>query len=117
MSAFIILLEISNIFIFSINAIFLLNIRGYIKKRPTDYTLLFCVAMSFIGGICYAYEPLCLPHGLNKFYKLVCSERLIELDFRKCWIETRNNKLALFGAPRQDPMEAMLLMTKKMRSK
>lgn len=54
--------------------LFDLFIRGIIKKRSTDYTLLFAILMSFIGGVCYAYEPLCLPHGLNKFYKLVTSE-------------------------------------------
>ena len=62
-----------------------------IKKRSTDYTLLFAILMSFIGGICYAYEPQCLPHGLNKFYRLVTSEAPEDLAIRRCWIEIRNN--------------------------
>ncbi|EAR97107.2 transmembrane protein (macronuclear) [Tetrahymena thermophila SB210] len=86
--------------------------KGIIKKRNIDYTILFSVLMVFVGGIGYAYEPLCLPPGINKFYRLVTCEDDTDLTFRKCWIEIRNKKLSQYGIAPQNPLEALLLQKK-----
>ncbi|KAL4441679.1 hypothetical protein ABPG74_008676 [Tetrahymena malaccensis] len=86
--------------------------KGIIKKRNIDYTILFSALMVFVGGIGYAYEPLCLPPGINKFYRLVTCEDDTDLTFRKCWIEIRNKKLSQYGIAPQNPLEALLLQKK-----
>ena len=63
--------------------------------------------MMGISGYAYGTEPGSMSPEMNKFYLTFTNETLSDMQMRQIWIERKNNYLARYGIPRQDPLEYM----------
>ena len=80
--------------------------KGYLPEFKYFYVVLYALMMG-ISGYAYGTEPGSMSPEMNKFYLTFTNETLSDMQMRQIWIERKNNYLAKFGIPRQDPLDYM----------
>ena len=80
--------------------------KGYLPEFKYFYVVLYALMMG-ISGYAYGTEPGSMSPEMNKFYLTFTNETLSDMQMRQIWIERKNNYLARYGIPRQDPLDYM----------
>jgi hypothetical protein len=80
--------------------------KGYLPDFKYFYVVLYALMMG-ISGYAYGTEPGSMSPEMNKFYLTFTNETLSDMQMRQIWIERKNNYLARYGIPRQDPLDFM----------
>lgn len=78
--------------------------KGYLPEWKYFYVAVYSVAFA-LPGHAYANEPGCIPPDVYKFYLNFADESLGDLQMRQVWTERMNDRLALQGIARQEPLQ------------